>query len=86
MMCAVRLGSTNGDVEHLGDLLVRVAQSEEPQDLPLPIRERVLLGGLGRRGIGCGHAGAECRVDVAPPRATSRTAETSSASAASFST
>ena len=41
---AVRLGRAHRDVELLRDLLVRVAEREQPQHLALALGERVLLG------------------------------------------
>ena len=40
---AVRLGRSHRDVELLRDLLVRVAEREQPQDLALAVGERVFL-------------------------------------------
>ena len=45
---AVRLRRPDGDEELLRDLLVRVAEREQPQHLVLTVGERVLLG-LARR-------------------------------------
>ena len=49
---AVRLRRADGDVEHLRDLLVRVAEREQAEHLALAVGERILLGPpalLGRR-------------------------------------
>ena len=40
---AVRLGRPHGDVEHLRDLLVRVAEREQAKHLALAVRERIGL-------------------------------------------
>ena len=85
-MRPVRLDGAHRQEELLGDLLVRVAQSEEPEHLPLAVGERILLGPGPFLGLGGDEPGAERGVDVLPPAATSRTAPTTSASAASFRT
>ena len=51
-MRAVRLGRPHRDVEHLRDLLIRVTEREQAQDLPLAVRERIRLGKLRRLGVG----------------------------------
>ena len=40
---AVRLDRAHREEERLGDLLVRVAERQQPKDLVLPLRQRVLL-------------------------------------------
>ena len=83
----VRLGRAHRDVEHLRDLLVRVAERQQPHHLALPVGERVGLLArpaprprprpAARRAPG-GRSGRRA--------ATSWTAATTSASAASLST
>src|SRR5262249_9449699 len=62
--CPVRLGRAHGDVELLRDLLIRVAEREQFQDLALTVRERVgLLRCADGRVVG-GKPRAELVVDV----------------------
>ena len=84
MMCARCVSTVR--TELLGDLLVRVAERQEAQHLPLAVGERILLGPGLFLGVGGDESSAERWVDVLPPAATSRTAPTTSASAASFRT
>src|SRR4051812_15782210 len=62
---AVRLGGTDRDVEHSGDLLVRVAEGEQAEDVALAVGQGIGLGPLPLLGLGRDHASAECRVHVA---------------------
>ena len=57
----VRLGRAHRDVEHLRDLLVRVAEREQPQHLALALRERVGLLARLRLGLGRDQPRAERR-------------------------
>ena len=65
-MSPVRLDRAHREEELLGDLLVRVTQGQEPQHLPLPVGERILLGPSLLLGLGGDEAGAERGVDVLP--------------------
>ena len=64
-MRPVRLGGAHRDVEHLRDLLVRVAEGEQAQHLALAVRERILLRELRRLGVGGHQPSAELGIDVA---------------------
>ena len=64
-MRPVRLGRAHRDVEHLRDLLVRVAEREQPQHLPLAVRERILLGAAALLGLGRDEPRTQRRMDVA---------------------
>ncbi len=83
----VRLGGADRDEELLGDLLVRVPERQQAQDLAFAIGKRILLGLACGVGVGCDQARAELRV-----RRTGRRGQppgrrtTTSTSAASLST
>src|SRR5581483_11475194 len=64
-VAAVGLGRADRDVELVRDLLVRVAEREQAENLALAVGERILLGLAGRVGLGCDQARAELRVHVA---------------------
>ena len=49
---AVRLGRSHRDVELRRDLLVRVPEREQTQDLALPVGQRILVGAALRLGLG----------------------------------
>ena len=63
---AVRLGRAHRDVELARDLLVRVAEREQAQNVALAVGERVLLGALPLLRVGGDHPRAERRMHVAP--------------------
>src|SRR6478672_8902830 len=63
----MRLRRSHGDVELLRDLLVRVTQCQEPQDLALAVGERVLFGAPALVRFRLDEPGAELGVHVAPP-------------------
>jgi len=65
-VCAVRFGRADGDVELLGDLVIRMAECEQPKNLVLAFGEGI---GLGRRALlrlGGDHSRAERGMHVVP--------------------
>src|SRR5438105_5342023 len=63
-MRAVRLGRAHGNVEHLGDLLVRVTEGQKPQHLALSVRQGIGLGCRARFRLRGDESRAEGRMHV----------------------